>query len=81
FGILGALTFWIPFVGSFITLMAILLSKAALSKIKRHPKKFSGNAFAVIGLLLGVMFFILSLCALGLVVFLFGSGYLVGRIA
>jgi hypothetical protein len=79
FSVLGVLTFWVPFLGTLLTLIAILSSKSALAKIKHQPKKHSGSFLALVGLILGIVFFILSLCALGLVVFLFGSGYLVGK--
>ncbi len=80
FSILGVLTFWIPFLGTLLSLLAIVASKAALSRIKRHPKQYSGTVIAMIGFLLGLLFFIISLIWLGLVVFLFGSGYLVGKL-
>ncbi len=73
-GILSLLTFWIPFLGTFIALCAIVISKSALGKKKE------GGILAIIGLILGIIFLIVSLGCLGLVVFLFGSGYLVGKI-
>ena len=75
FGILGMLTFWVPFFGTLFTLIAIIVSKSAL-----NAKKEGGKLFAVIGLMLGIIFFLVSLAALGMVIFFVGSGYVLGKL-
>ncbi|HSU72460.1 MAG TPA: hypothetical protein VLJ21_01265 [Candidatus Binatia bacterium] len=79
FGILGMVAFWIPVIGTLLTLIAVVCSKAALSWIRHDAHKYGGHAFAVIGFTLGIIFLILSvLVLLGITVIFFG-GYLAGK--
>ena len=80
FGIAGMLTFWVPVLGTLLTLLAVICSKAALSWIRHDHYKHGGFALATIGFTLGIIFLILSILMLFGVGIIFGFGYLAGRI-
>jgi hypothetical protein len=79
FGLLGTVLFWIPVLGTLLTLLAVICSKAALSWIRDDSHKYGGTTFAVIGFSLGVIFLILSVLVLIGVSIIFTFGYFAGR--
>jgi len=79
FGILGMLAFWVPLLGTLLTLLAVICSKAALSWNKHDPNRYGGAAYASIGFTLGIIFLILSILLLVGVAIIFLLGYLAGK--
>ena len=79
FGILGMLAFWVPGLGTLLTILAVVCSKAALSWAKHDSKRYGGKALATIGFTLGIIFLILSLLLLLGVGIVFLFGYFAGQ--
>lgn len=79
FGLLGMLTFWIPVIGTLLTLIAVICSKAALSWIKHDPHRHGGAAFAAVGFALGIIFLILSVLLLVGIGVIFFLGFITGK--
>ncbi|MBI4144604.1 hypothetical protein HY493_00165 [Candidatus Woesearchaeota archaeon] len=80
FGILGLLGFWIPILGTLLTLFAVILSKMALSCIKQCPGVYGGQALAVAGFFLGLIFLIASILMFIVVAGIFMLGFITGKL-
>jgi uncharacterized membrane protein len=46
------------------SIAAIILGIVALTKIRKHPERYGGKALAIVGLVLGIVFFIIFLFAI-----------------
>ena len=60
------LTFWIPLLNIIFGIFAIYLGIKSLKNIKKEPEKYSGKAFAIIGIILGSIVYIAFLIGISL---------------
>ena len=60
------LFFWIPLINLICSLPAIYFGLKSLSNIKKEPLKYSGKAFAVIGISLGCLVYFLYITGIGM---------------
>ncbi|HLG24978.1 MAG TPA: DUF4190 domain-containing protein [Candidatus Nanoarchaeia archaeon] len=60
------LGFWIPLLNFILGALAVYHGMKALRNIKNEPKKYSGKAFAVTGIILGCLVYFLYLVGIGM---------------
>ena len=60
------LTFWIPLLNLIFGIFAVYLGIKWLKNIKKEPEKYSGKAFAIIGIILGSIVYIAFLIGISL---------------
>ena len=58
------LTFWIPLLNLIFSFFAVYFGILSLKNIKKEPEKYSGKIFAIIGITLGVITYVLFLIGL-----------------
>jgi hypothetical protein len=79
FSLVGALLFWVPLLGTLLTLLSVVFSKSALNWIRHDRYAYGGTAFALAGFVIGIIFLILSVIVLIVFCLLLLFGYLAGK--
>ena len=60
------LAFWIPLLNLIFCALAVYLGIKSLVKIKKNPEDFGGKAYAVIGIILGIIVYVAYFTGVGM---------------
>jgi len=77
-GLISLITFWIPIIGTLVSLFAIMFSKMGYRRATEEEDTYSGKFFAALGIAMGFIFLISSLATLVIVGGIFAVGYFAG---